>query len=112
MDVVLLDDHVAEVDADPESYPTIVRKAHIPPSHRRLDGKRVAHRIHRASELDQDPVAHGLDDAPAVGCDPWADQLGVQAPETNTRSFLVSLYQTTVTDHVGGQDSCAPLGGQ
>jgi hypothetical protein len=75
VDVVALDDHVAEIDADAELDPDRLVHIRVVLPHRALDAKRVADRIDGAGEFDQQAVARRLDDATAIGRDPRIDQL-------------------------------------
>src|SRR5437764_12090569 len=66
IDVVRVDDDVAEIDADAELDPPRLRNTGIVPSHLALQFGRAAHRIDDAGEFDQEPVSGGLDDAAAM----------------------------------------------
>ena len=61
VDVVALDDDVAEIDADPQGHD----RAGFGLGRRLLDGDGAGHGIDHAAELDEGPVAHQLDD-PAI----------------------------------------------
>jgi hypothetical protein len=63
IDVVVLDDHVAEVDADPERDALVRRALGLVLGHGALDLGGREHRAHCARELDQRAVAGQLDDA-------------------------------------------------
>ena|SRR6516164_9201523 len=52
-DVMLLSDHVTEIDTDPELYPLLWRGARIPLGHAALELDGAAHRVHHARELCQ-----------------------------------------------------------
>ena len=62
----LLDDDVAEIDADAELDAPLRRHAGIALRHRALHLDRASHGIDDAGELDEQAVAGGLDDAAAV----------------------------------------------
>ena len=66
MDIVALDDHVARVDADAEGQPRVIIDHRFLRGHAVLPGHRAGERVHHAGELDQQPVAHELDDAATV----------------------------------------------
>ena len=68
-DVVVLDDDVAEVDADAELDARLVGRAAVAVGHAGLDGDGAAHRLDGAGEIDQQAIAGALDDAAAVGGD-------------------------------------------
>src|SRR5262249_39768632 len=65
IEVVALDDHVAEIDADAQLDAVIRRNTRIPLGNRLLHRDCAAHRIDDAGKLDQEAVAGGLDDAAA-----------------------------------------------
>jgi hypothetical protein len=66
VNVVALDDHVANVDADTEADASRLGQVRLPLRHTALDCDRAGDGIHHASELAQRAVAHELDDASAV----------------------------------------------
>ena len=63
--VALLDD-VADVNADPKHDPTIVGNARVAIDHGVLHFHRAAHRIDRAAELDEHPIASTFEHAPVM----------------------------------------------
>ena len=75
-DVAILDDDIALVDADPKFDAPIGRNRGATFGRRALHLGSAAQRIDDAGELDQQPVAGGLDDAAAVFMNPRVDQLG------------------------------------
>ena len=107
-DVVVLEDHVAEVDADAELDPARRRHIRVAPRHPALDLDRTLHRVGDALKLDQEAVAGGLDDPAAVLGDRRVDQLEPVGPQARKRAGLVGLHQPAVADHVGGEDRGEP----
>ena len=107
-DVVVLEDHVAEVDADAELDPAGRRHVGVAPRHAALDLDRALHRVGNALELDQQAVAGGLDDAAPVLGDRRVDQLEPVGLEARERAGLVGLHQPAVADHVGRQNRGQP----
>ena len=63
VDVALVEDHVAQIDADAELDPSSRRHVGVALGHRPLQLDGAAHRIDDARKLDEQPVAGGLDDA-------------------------------------------------
>ena len=63
IDVVVLEDDVAEVDADAELDAAVLRHIGVALAHPALDVGGAGHRVHHARELDQHAVAGELDDA-------------------------------------------------
>ena len=72
--IVVVDDDVADMDADAKFDPEFGRHVDIPLRHRALDFHRTARRIDGTGELDQHAVAGGLDDAAAMRGDAGIDQ--------------------------------------
>ena len=107
-DVVVLDDDVAEIDADAELHPARRRDVGIAPRHPALDLGSAQHRIDDAVEFDQHAVARGLDDAAAILGDGRIDQLDPMGLQTGERPRLVGLHQPAKADHVSGKDRREP----
>ncbi len=61
-------------------------------------------RIDDAGELDQQAIAHQLDDAPAVALDHGPQDLLAQVPDAAQCAGLVLPHQAGISDHIGGQD--------
>ena len=107
-DVVVLADHVAEVDADAKADLALRRHVAVAPRHALLDLDRARHGIRDARELDQHAVAGGLDQPPLVLGDRRVDQLETMGLETRERARLIGFHQAAVADHVGGEDGREP----
>jgi hypothetical protein len=73
-DIVVIDDDVANVDADPKFDPVTQRHRRILVSHAALHFNGTAYRIHGTGKLDQHTVTSGLDDAPAMRRDGGIDE--------------------------------------
>jgi hypothetical protein len=107
-DVVFLNDHVAQIDADAELHQPRRRDVRVASRHPALNLGSAQHRVGDAVELEQHAVAGGLDDAAAVLCDGRIDELDPMGLETRECPRLVDLHQPTVADHVSGEDGCKP----
>ena len=92
MDIVALDDHVTQVDADAEAQPRIFVGARLACGHAVLPGHRAGDSFHHAGELDQQPVAHELDDAAAVIGDERLQVLSAQLGDTPKRPRLIRTH--------------------
>ena len=64
--VIALDHHVAEIDADAEHDPPVGRHLGLTLGHALLDRHRAGDGVDHRAELDDRPVAHQLDDAALV----------------------------------------------
>ena len=71
--IVVVDDDVADVNADAKFDPEFRRHVDVSMRHLLLDLHRTPRGIDGTGEFDQHAIAGGLDDAAAVGCDPGID---------------------------------------
>ena len=104
VDVLALDDHVAEVDADPEANALGLGHARLPLGHAALDRDRARHGVDDGGELAERAVAHQLDDAAAVLGDERLGQLLAVRLEAIEGAGLLTLHQPAVAGHVRGED--------
>ena len=81
MDVAVLDDHIAEIDPDPEYDPLILGRPRIALGHTPLDGDRTSDGLNNAWEFDQDAITGCLDDAPLVFGDLGVDEFAAMGSE-------------------------------
>ena len=108
MDVAVLDDDVTEVHADPEYDPAFLRRPRIAFGHLPLHGNRAGDGLDHARELDQNAVAGGLNDAPAMLVDFGIDQLASMRPEPRERVFFVGPHEPAVARDVRGENGGQP----
>jgi hypothetical protein len=78
---VALLDHVAEVNADTEHDPAVLRDASVTLDHGVLNFDGAAHGVDDAAELDDRPVAGALDDPSVMHGDGRIDQVAAQRPQ-------------------------------
>ena len=69
---------------------------------------RAAHRVDDAGELDQEPVAGGLDDAAAVLGDHRVGEFAPDRLEGGKRALLVLAHQPRVSGDIGRQNRRQP----
>jgi len=101
--VVVLDDDVAEIDADTEYDPLILRRCSVPLGHPALHRDRAGDGLNDARELDQDAVTGGLDDAAFVLRDARIDQVAAVASKTGKSPNLVLAHEAAVADDISGE---------
>ena len=103
-DIVVLDDDVAQIDAD--AIEQRARRGHvaIAPRHPFLEIDRAAQRLGDALKFHQQTVAGGLDDAALAVGDRRIDQLKPHGFEPGQRPSFVDFHQTAIADHVRGQN--------
>ncbi len=102
------DDHVTEIDPDPMGDPAIFRDVGGSDGHAPLQGRGAADRVDDRGELDDEAVAHRLDQAAMMRAEQRLDQLGPQGPHGRQGAGLVGFDQSGVADHVGDQDRRQP----
>ena len=107
-DIAVLDDHVAEVDADPELNPSLRRNIRVAPRHPALDLGGALDGVGDALEFHQHSVAGGLDDLPLVLDDDRIDDLEPVGPQPRERARLVGFHQPAVADHVRRENRRQP----
>jgi hypothetical protein len=73
-------------------------------SHRRLHLDRAAHRIDHARELQQQPVARGLDDTPSMAGNGWVHYFLTKSLQRSQRAALVLAHQPGVARDIGRDD--------
>jgi hypothetical protein len=110
VDIVAVDDDVAEIDPDAEIDAAILAQAGVALGHAALNFDGAAHRVDDAGELDEQPVARGLDDAPLVLGDLAVDQLRAMRLEALERVLLVDAHQPAVADDVRREDGAQLAG--
>ena len=98
--IVVVEDDVADMDADAELDPQLRRDVARTLSHRALQLDRAACRIDGAGELDQHAVAGGLDDAAVMRGDAGIDDGLAQHLELRQRALLVTAHQPAVAGNV------------
>ena len=111
IEVVALDDHIAEIDADAHFDAAVPRDTRVPLGHRLLHFDGATHRIDDAGKFHQQPIAGGLDDAAMVFGDLRIDELTAQRFEAFERALLVRPHQPRIPRHVGGKDRGEAAGG-
>jgi len=85
-DVVVVEDHVAEINADAQFDSAVRRNACVALGDRLLHLDRASHRIDDAGKLHQQAVAGGLDDAAMVLGNFRIEQLAAQRFEAFVRA--------------------------
>ena len=88
---------------------TVRRHYAVAFGHTPLDFGCTSQGIDHAGELDQQAIASGLDDAPAVFADFWVNQFAPMRLQPRERPFLVGAHKPAVTRHIGGARMAASL---
>jgi hypothetical protein len=103
-DVVLLSDHVTEVDPDAEPYPPLLGNLRLAVGHSPLYLGGTANCVDHAREFGQQPVAGVLYDTAAVFVDLRIDQFPEVRLEPFVRPLLIRAHQARIPRHVGSED--------
>ena len=103
VDVLAVDDHVAEVDADAELEPVLRREGGVALAQGLLDADSAGQRLDDAREVGQHAVARRADDAAVVLGDEPVDDLAA-GPQAGVRAGLVAVHLAREADRVGAQD--------
>ena len=91
-DIVVIDDDIADMDANTELNPFILWHKSILLNHAALDFDGPTHRIHGTGKLDQHAVARGFDDPASMGSDSGIDESLPDGLEPGQCSFLVDTH--------------------
>jgi hypothetical protein len=103
-DVVVLDNDVAEIDADAKLDAPLAGQLRIAVNHPTLHFGGAAYRVDDAGEFREHAVAGVLDNAALVFPDLRIDQLPEMRLEAFVRPFLVRPHQARIAGHIGGKD--------
>ncbi|MFO1059349.1 MAG: hypothetical protein U1E53_20575 [Dongiaceae bacterium] len=108
VEIAAFDDHVTEVDPDPQDDAAVDGPIGVGACHGPLQLARTGNGLDRARELDQRPVAQQLDDTAAMAAHQRLQDLPAAALEQGQRARLVGLHQPGVADDVGSHDRSEP----
>ena len=102
-DVVVVDDHIAEMNPHAKHQPFVGGHFDVALGHQALHAERGAHRMKRAGKFEQQPVAGGLDQPPAFFGKERIDRLAMRL-ERRQRAELVRAHQPAVADDIGANN--------
>ena len=103
-DVVLVDNDVAEIDADAEIYAPLGWHAGVARGHLALHLDRASNRIDHARKLAEQTVARRVDNAAAMLLDLGVGYLSPQRLQRSERAFLIRPHQARVARDIGRQN--------
>ncbi len=104
VEVVALDHHVAEIDADAQHHPQRFRQGLVGDRHRVLHLGGAFDGVDGAAELHQQRVADFLEDTAAMAGDERLEHVLPPRLQRRKRARLVELHEPAVADDVGRQD--------
>ena len=105
-DVTVLDDDIAEVDADAHFDPALGRHLFVAGKHTALDFGRACDRVHDTLKFGQQPVAGVLDDPAAVRRYGGVDQFRAVKSNRGNCPGLVQAHEAAVAHDVGSKNCC------
>ena len=106
VDVSLVDDDVADIDADAELDPAILRNGCIAFSHGTLDFHGATGCVDRTRKFDQSAVARGFDHTAAMFRNLGIDQFAAASLERCESTFLVSTHQAAIACNISSKNCC------
>ena len=108
VDVVSVNDDVAEIYANAKPNSLCFRGALIVASHSPLDRGGALDGVDDARELDQRAVTHELDDAAMELFYRGIDQFPTAGLQPRQRAYLILAHEAAVANHIGSQDCGKP----
>lgn len=103
-DIAVIDDDVADMDADADIDPYVGLHIRVLSGHAALDFDGAAQRVHGAGKLDQHAVTGGLHNASAMLGDGRIDQRLPDCFQPRQRSFLVGAHEAAIAGDIGCQN--------
>ena len=108
--ILALDQHVAEVDADPVEDALRLESALVAGRHLLLHRQGALDRCDHGREFNEHPVARGFEQPPAVGGNDWLSGFAPLAHET-CGPGLVLAHHARIANDIGGEDRGELAGG-
>jgi hypothetical protein len=108
IDVISLNDNIAEVDPDAEGDVLVGPKVRVPLADALLNPDRAAHSLDDTGELRQEAVAGFLDEGRAMCRGRSLDQIAIQSREARVSTLLVARHEATVARDVGDHNRGQP----
>src|SRR5437870_6744916 len=103
-DVPILDDDLADVDADTKVDALFRENTGIALGHATLHVDRAAHRVDHTGEFQQQTIAGGLDDPAVVLCNLRVDELPPVSLQSRQGGAVVAAHEKGITHHIGRDD--------
>ena len=102
-DIVVVDDDIADMDANPEFNPDILRDVGVLRGHGTLDFDRAAGGIDGTGEFHQHAVTGGLDDAATMGSYGGINKCFSGRLEPGQGAFLVGTHEAAISGDIRRQ---------
>ena len=101
IDILAIDDEVAEIDANAEIKTFFTRQLCIVFLERELNIDRASDGIHNARELNQGSIAHKFDQPAIMSSDSWVDVVGPHGLQPIKGIRLIILHKAAIADDIG-----------
>jgi hypothetical protein len=108
VDVVAVDDDVADVDANPEDDPPVLRDTGIPSHHAVLNCHSAGDRIHHTWKLDEDAVSGGLHHSAVMPRNGGIGEFSADGLQIAQRADLIDTHKAAVANDVACEDRGKP----
>jgi hypothetical protein len=105
---VVIDNHIANINADAQLYPSIGVDFSIPIVQSTLYFKPATYRVYGTVKLDQKPVAEGPNKAATVLGDSGFNQILYGICEFNVRTLFVGTHESAISDDIRKQHCDEP----
>ena len=102
--VIALDNHLAEIDPDPDPDALILGNGGVPFRQPALQRHGAFNGVHDAAKFRQHSVAHQLEDMAVVPGNFGFEQFLAPSTKALKRACLVALHQGGVAYHIGSED--------
>ena len=106
--IAVLDDDIAEIDADPEHDAMVRRNLRLIRSDILLHRNGEGCSVHDRTEFGNRAITHQFDDAAVMLGQEWIDDFAPQGLDGVERAILVTLDEAGITDDVRCDDCCQP----
>jgi hypothetical protein len=104
VDIVGLDNHIPQVDANTEDDPVILRRRVIPSGHLPLDFEGARNGFNHTWELDEQAIPGRLNDPTLMFRDIGIDEFATEGSEAIEGSRLVLAHESAVADDIGAEN--------
>src|ERR1700739_302828 len=108
VNIVRLDDDVAEVYANPKFDPLVDTYPGVSLAHAALHFNGTSYRVNHGRELNQHAVPGRLNDTASMFFDFRIDQRLPMPLQLSERAFLIHAHETAVAGHIRSQNRCKP----
>jgi hypothetical protein len=104
-DIVIVDDNIADVNADPKLDAIVLRRIRILLGHAVLNFDGASRCVDGTGKFDQHAIASCLDDVSAMLSDFGIDERFSERLEMSKRAFLVGTHQAAIASDIRRQNS-------